>query len=182
MITRNRYAHYKEGLRFYAGLLTGYLPSCRVRRLIYRSVFHMQIGDGSIIYGGAEIRAPWNIIIGQQTMVGHHAILDGRCGLTIGNNVNISTGVWFWTLQHDPQSPEFATVGGPITVEDHAWISCRAILLPGVRVGEGAVVAAGAVVTHPVDPFTIVGGVPAKKIGERNRDLRYQLTWHQPFF
>ncbi|MBN2145988.1 MAG: acyltransferase [Anaerolineales bacterium] len=120
--------------------------------------------------------------IGKNTSIGHHAILDGRNGLTIGENVNLSTGVWIWTLQHDPQSPDFATQGGPVVIEDYAWVSCRAIILPGVKVGRGAVVAAGAVVTKDVPSYAIVGGVPAKVISQRTQDLRYQLSWYQPFF
>jgi acetyltransferase-like isoleucine patch superfamily enzyme len=90
--------------------------------------------------------------------------------------------VWIWTLEHDPQSPDFATVGGPVTIEDYAWVGCRVVILPGVCIGKGAVVAAGAVVTKDVPPYAIVGGVPARTIGERAPDLRYQLTWYQPLF
>jgi len=173
---------YRQGLRFTLGRAIGFVPSHRLRRLLYRRVLHMSIADTAIIYGGAEIRDGWNITIGENTSIGHHAILDGRDGLTIGDNVNLSTGVWIWTLQHDPQSPTFAVEGGPVVIEDHAWLSCRVTVLPAVRVGRGAVVAAGAVVTKSVDPFTIVGGVPAKVIGERSREMRYTITWHQPFF
>lgn len=142
----------------------------------------MKIGSTTVIYGGAEIRAPWNIEIGEHSSIGHRAILDGREGLHIGENVNLSTGVWIWTLEHDPQSPCFAAKGGPVVIEDYAWISCRATVLPNVRIGQAAVVAAGAVVTHDVPPYSIVGGVPAKIIGQRNQDLRYQLSWYQHFF
>jgi acetyltransferase-like isoleucine patch superfamily enzyme len=118
--------------------------------------------------------------IGEGSIVGHRAILDGRLGITIGKNVNISTGVWIWTVQHDHQDPYFRDVGGPVKIGDNAWISCRAILLPGVTIGEGAVVAAGAVVTQDVDEYTVVGGVPAKKIGERCRDIKYSLADGSP--
>jgi acetyltransferase-like isoleucine patch superfamily enzyme len=90
-------------------------------------------------------------------------------------------GVWIWTLEHDPQDPNYAAVGGAVIIEDFVWISCRAIILPGVTVGEGAVVAAGAVVTKDVEPFSIVGGVPAKVIGVRNRNLTYKLNFHKSF-
>ncbi|NJK52359.1 MAG: hypothetical protein HC936_05170 [Leptolyngbyaceae cyanobacterium SU_3_3] len=83
---------------------------------------------------------------------------------------------WIWTAQHDLNDSGFAGVSAPVVIEDYAWISSRATILPGVTIGRGAVVAAGAVVTKSVAPFEIVGGVPAKKIGERNRDLDYQLS------
>jgi acetyltransferase-like isoleucine patch superfamily enzyme len=104
------------------------------------------------------------------------ATLDGRNGITIGKNVNFSSEVALWTLQHDYNSPTFATSGGPIVIGDRAWISFRATILPGVTIGEGAVVAANSVVTKDVPPFTVVGGIPAKKIGERTTDLSYDWT------
>ncbi|MFC6639871.1 acyltransferase [Sulfitobacter sediminilitoris] len=66
-------------------------------------------------------------------------------------------------------------------MEDYAWISCRVTILPNVRIGRGAVVAAGAVVTKDVPQFAIVAGVPAVVIGERERNLKYQLDFHKPF-
>lgn len=175
-------SRYKEGLRFTLGIWCGLVPSQRIRRFLYTRVFGMQLGKTAIIYGGAEIRMPWRIVVGEHTSIGHRAILDGRMGLRIGNNVNLSTGVWIWTLQHDPQSPSFATTGDQVVIEDYAWISCRVVILPGVTIGRGAVVAAGAVVTKDVPPYAIVGGVPAKVIGERTSNLAYELDWYQPFF
>jgi maltose O-acetyltransferase len=142
----------------------------------------MRVAATAVIYGGAEIRSPRRIAIGEHTIVGHRAILDGRYGLEIGRNVNLSTGVWIWTAQHDPQSPDFDSKGAPVIIEDYAWVSSRCVILPGTRVGEGAVVAAGAVVTEDVPPYTIVGGVPASVIGRRTHDLRYELKGRQAFF
>lgn len=173
---------YLAGLQYLLILWIGSIPSQHIRKFLYSRVFGMRLDPTAIIYGGAEVRSPRNVCIGKHTSIGHHAILDGRNGLTIGDNVNLSTGVWIWTLEHDPQSSDFGTAGGPVVIEDYAWVSCRAVILPGVRIGKGAVVAAGAVVTKDVPPYAIVGGVPAKVIGERTQDLRYELTWYQPFF
>jgi acetyltransferase-like isoleucine patch superfamily enzyme len=142
----------------------------------------MRLGGTTVIYGGAEIREAWNIRIGEHSIIGHGAVLDGRSGLTIGENVNLSSGVWIWTLQHDPQSPTFGTKGGPVVVEDYAWLSCRTVILPGVTIGRGAIVAAGAVVTKSVAPYTIVGGVPARPIGRRTENLTYTLGEYQAFW
>ena len=65
-------------------------------------------------------------------------------------------------------STDFHGKGAPVVIEDYAWICSRAIIMPGVRIGKGAVVAAGAIVTHNVNPFTVVGGIPAKKISDRD--------------
>ena len=152
----------------------GRIPSHFLRNSLY-SAFGMRIGRKAAIYAGAEIRSPECIVIGDGTIIGHDAKLDGRRRLHIGNNVNLSTGVWIWTLQHDYRDPNFGVIGGPVTIGDHAWLSCRVTILPGVTIGEGAVVVAGAVVTKDVEPYTVVGGVPAKKIGERPKDVSYFL-------
>lgn len=161
----------------YSLMCTGRIPSHFIRSILYKKVYHVQLGKKVVVHGGAEIRAPYNVEIGTGTIIGDNAILDGRNGIVIGKNVNLSTGVWIWTEQHDVQSPHFScnNQGGRVTIGDRVWISGRAIILPGVTIGEGAVVAAGAVVTKDVEPFSIYGGVPAKKIGERNKDLVYEF-------
>ena len=78
-----------------------------------------------------------------------------------------------YTLQHDYNTLDFSTSGGEVIIEDYVWISARSIILPGLTIGRGAVVAAGAVVTKNVPAFTVVGGVPATKIGDRRKDLDY---------
>jgi acetyltransferase-like isoleucine patch superfamily enzyme len=153
---------------------TGKIPAQTIRHLIYTKVYGLTIGQNSVIYNSCQIRVPKFITIGDYTSIGDHCILDARSGITIGNSVNLSTGVWIWTLQHDPNHPNFGSRGAPVVIEDYAWVSSRTTILPGVTIGRGAVVAAGAVVTKSVAPFNIVGGVPAKKIGERNQNLDYK--------
>lgn len=167
------------GAAFLLLRLVGYVPSNRIRRLTYR-MLGMTIGTGTHIYMGAEVRSPHLIRLGMGTSIGHRAILDGRGGLTIGNNANLSTGVWIWTMEHNPNSPTFEVRRQPVNIGDYAWISCRAVILPGVTIGKGAIVAAGAVVTRDVEPYAIVGGVPAKTIGRRSTDLRYELSEYTP--
>lgn len=164
-----------EGSKLCLLKASGYIPSQTVRNAGYRAC-GMAIGRGTVIYHGCEIRAPGNVRVGSWTSIGDHAILDGRGGLTIGDSVNFSTGVWVWTAEHGVNDPGFAYSAAPVVIEDYAWISCRAVILPGVTVGRGAVVAAGAVVTKSVAPYDIVGGVPAKAIGRRSTDLDYKLT------
>jgi len=166
---------HREGLQHFGLLAVGHLPSQHARMAAYRAA-GMSLGKGVVIYGGAEVRSPSNIRVGAGSIVGNRAILDGRCGIDVGENVNLSTGVWIWTMQHDPASPSFGTKSGAVAIRDYAWLSARTQILPGVTVGRGAVVAAGAVVTHDVPDFTIVGGIPARPIGERPRNLAYSLA------
>jgi acetyltransferase-like isoleucine patch superfamily enzyme len=168
------FKNYILGLYFLVILICGKIPSHTLRKIFYK-MFGLKIGKRSTIYGGAEIRHAHRIKIGDNTIIGHNAILDGRGGLEIGNNVNFSTGVWVWTLQHDKDDPYFRTNSGKVIIEDYVWVSCRTIILPNVRIGKGAVVCAGAVVTKDVEDYSIVGGVPAKKIGERKSPLLYNL-------
>ncbi|MEA2157512.1 MAG: hypothetical protein QOE11_3652 [Solirubrobacteraceae bacterium] len=126
-----------------------------------------------------EVHSPGKIEIGAHTVIGRHCLLDGRGGLTIHENVNISSFSRLITASHDPASPMFEGYEKPIEVQRHAWIASAAIILPGVTIGQGAVVAAGAVVSRDVMPYTIVGGVPARHIGDRSQDLRYQLKYRR---
>jgi acetyltransferase-like isoleucine patch superfamily enzyme len=172
---------WKSGWCFYGIVLIGKLPGHSVRRTLYRWLYGLSFPASSVLYGGAEIRNCAGLKIGENTVIGHHAILDARRGLELGRNVNLSTGVWIWTEQHDPNDPDFAIVGGKVVVEDYVWVSCRAVILPGVRIGEGCVVAAGAVVAKDMPAWSIVGGIPATVIGQRNRNLRYQLGGRRGF-
>lgn len=156
----------------------GGIPSHAIRNFIYKNIYHLKLNQNVIIYRGAEIRDPEKVIIGKGTIIGDSAKLDARNKIVIGENVNISTGVWIWTEQHDPQDQQFGLSKRKKTViiHDRVWISSRVTILPGVEVGEGAVVAAGAVVTKDVEPYSIYGGIPAKKIGERNNNLSYEFN------
>jgi acetyltransferase-like isoleucine patch superfamily enzyme len=166
---------WKTGWCHYTLIVIGKLPGHSVRRIMYRWLYRFSFPASSVLYGGAEIRNCQALKIGENTVIGHNAILDARRGIELGRNVNLSTGVWIWTEQHDPNDPDFAIIGGKVVIEDYAWISCRVVILPGVTIGQGCVVAAGAVVTKDAPAWSIIGGVPATVIGQRNRNMRYQL-------
>jgi len=151
-----------------------YLPSIYLRKAALR-LLHARIGRRVTLHHGLECRAPWRLTIGEGTIIGDHAILDARGGIVLGNNVNLSSQVAIWTAQHDYRSPAFQANILPVVVQDRAWLSFRCTLLPGVTVGEGAVVAAGAIVTKDVEPYTVVGGIPARPIAKRPRELVYDL-------
>jgi acetyltransferase-like isoleucine patch superfamily enzyme len=151
-----------------------------MRHFFLRHFCRVKIGKDTSVAMGCFITGK-HITIGDNTVINRFTYLDGRAPLYIGSNVNISHYTLIHTLTHDPQSQYFACMAKPVVILDHVWIGARAIILPGVTVGEGAVVAAGALVTKDVDPYTIVGGCPARVISARSRDLRYK-TKYFPFF
>ncbi|WP_175871412.1 acyltransferase [Burkholderia sp. BCC0397] len=172
---------FKPAVCFYLGnhLFMNYMPY-RIRHWFLGRFCQVRIGRDSSIAMGCFVTG-YHISIGDNTVVNRYTYLDGRVPLTIGNNVNISHYTLIQTLTHDPQNPDFVCLCKPVVIEDHVWIGARAIISPGVRVGEGAVVGAGSVVTRDVEPYTIVAGNPARFIKERTRDLRYRSRYF-PFF
>lgn len=144
-----------------------WLPVHPIRR-IWCCVFMKKFSFSSAIYRNVDIRSIYRISIGEHTNVNKLCVLDGRGGLTIGDNVDIAQETNIWTEQHDYNSPTYDAVSKPVIIEDYVWIASRATILPGVTIGRGAVIASGAIVTKNVPPFAIVGGVPAKIIGKRN--------------
>lgn len=163
-------------LGLYVIHLSGHIPLHHVRRFIYR-LAGMRIGKGSTIHMYTRFYNTENVMVGEDTIVGEGAILDGRAPLIIGNHVDIATEVMIYNSQHDLNANDFAEhIDASVIIEDYVFIGPRAIILPGVTIGKGAVVAAGAVVTKDVAPYSIVAGIPAKEIGDRkNKDLTYRL-------
>lgn len=176
--------YFFEGLKRYLSVKIGWWPSQWMRLWVYKHVFLMKLEADVVIYGRTEIWDPHKIRMGKGSIVSDRTFLDGRFGIDIGKNVNMGLGVRIFTNQHDVNSPSFDTKGkrGKVVIGDRVWISAGSIILPKVTVGEGAVIAAGSVVTKDVEPFSIYGGIPAKKIGSRNRELTYELDGNHLWF
>ncbi len=198
--------------------LTGLIPSHTIRLFLYRTLFRVKIGRNTSIHWLARFNLPSGVEIGNNTIVGNDAFLDGRHfrkwekiplsgeadlrtpgrwekvivyvqdffnpkrkPLRIGNNVSIAGEVRIYTMQHDIDDPNFKEVEGDVTIDDYVVIGTRVTILPGVHIRKGAVVASGAVVTGDVEPYSIVGGIPAKHIRYRSKDLRYTLKFSKLF-
>ena len=153
----------------------GCFPFHSLRKFFYK-LAGLKIGRGSTIHMWANFFQPKGIVIGEDTIIGDHAFLDGRAPLIIGNHIDIASSVMIYNSEHDIESIDFKAQEEPVKIDDYVFIGPRVIILPGVKIGKGAIVAAGAVVTKDVKPFEIVGGVPATVIGQRkNRKLNYIL-------
>ncbi len=154
---------------------TGYVPSHLFRKTIYR-LAGIKVGSGSTIHMWANFFQPKNISIGEDSIIGDHVFLDGRAKLNIGNHVAIASQVLIYNSEHDIHSPDFKSIEDSVAIGDYVFVGPRAIVLPGVKIGQGAIVAAGAVVTKDVPEMTIVGGIPAKLIGKRKvKKLTYRI-------
>ncbi len=160
----------------------GYIPIHTIRKLFYL-VSGIKIAWSSTIHIGANFFNPDGITIGQDTIIGDHCFLDGRAPLSIGNHTDIASQVLIYNDEHNVHDPDFGNNFGAVTIKDYVFIGPRAIILPGVTIHKGAVVAAGAVVTKDVPAGEVWGGVPAKKITQRKiDDYHYQLgraMWFQ---
>ena len=174
------YKFFGACLFYFYNVVVTHIPFYSVRRVYLRAAFGIPVGSGTSVHMGCFITGR-QTSIGNNTAINRRCYLDGRGGLRIGNNVSISPEVYLVSLTHDFQDPEFRSVPKEVVIEDYVWIGARAMILPGVTLSRGCVVGAGAVVTKDVAPYTIVAGVPAKKIGERTRDLQYE-TKYFPYF
>ena len=167
-------------LRLYLLTCLGYVPSHAVRNFFYRAA-GVRLARTSSIHWRARFFCPEGLSVGEYCIIGNDAFFDARSGISIGECVNVAAEVRIYTREHDIDDPFFAETGAPVVIEDYAYIGTRVTILPGVCIGRGAVVASGAVVTKNVPPFMLVGGVPAKAIRERSRDLRYRPHYAKRF-
>jgi len=158
----------------------GRWPSRRLRMIFLRS-FLGSCGAEAGVQMDCSFLQMRKTHLGDRTIVNFGCVLDGRKHeIRTGTDVSIGPEAAILTLGHDPNSEVFADRGGAVVIGDRAWIAFRAVILPGVSIGEGAVVAAGAVVSKDVPPFTVVAGNPARVVSERSHKLSYTLR-HAPF-
>jgi maltose O-acetyltransferase len=159
--------------------LLGLLPgksSNYFRGLIYGLLFRQFRGKGIGIGKSTHIWFPWNVEIGRSTHIGRYNILTANQpgDLVLGSHVMIAPYVTITAVSHDFADPgrPMQLQGAwskPVVIEDDVWIGTRSVILPGVRLGRGAIVGAGAVVTKDVPPYAIVGGNPARVIKYRQQ-------------
>ncbi|GER85280.1 transferase [Thermogemmatispora aurantia] len=179
----------RELLKYLTNQVINYIPSYTLRYAWYRAVLGWEIGPQVTILSGVRIQMAGlrgrgrRVVIGKGSVINYGCLLYVTGGLMIGEHVSLSPGVWLITGSHDINDPEHKDIYKPIVIGSYAFLGARATVLAGVTIGEGAVVMAGAVVTHDVPPYTIVGGVPARVVGERQlRNPSYSLAHFHPLF
>lgn len=146
-------------------------------RCFYLRLFGIKIGKGSCIHRNCKFFHIGKLSIGKHSVVNFNCYLDNRRGITIGDNVGIAHGTRIYTLGHNIDSAMFETKGAPIIIEDNAFIFSNAMIMPGVTIGNGAIVLPGSVVTKSVPPRKIVGGNPARIIRERSAEIDYSQSY-----
>ena len=148
-------------------------------RVFFLRCLGAKCSNNCVIFRRCEIIKPINLIVGKSSSIGWFSLVDARGGITIGDNVTVASYCKMVTAKHNIEDPMFKASVAPIIIEDYAWICTGATILGGVRIGRGAVIMAGAVVTKDVPPMTVVGGVPAKFVKERKTEPVFQddMKW-----
>ena len=157
------------------------IPSYKLRHWVLKKR-HLKMGANTSFLRNVIVINPINIEFGHNCVINNNVLLDGRGGkIIVGNNVDIARDTNIWTLEHDPHDDYHRTKGGDVIIEDFVWIASRATILPNVKIGKGAIIASGSIVTKDVPPMAIVGGNPAKVIKYRKSQLKYELNYFPLF-
>lgn len=186
MATMKRFFPFAAPLRLYLyNVFFCKIPFNSLRLFFVKQ--YLQLGKKSNVC--AHVRILKTSLQKAQIQIGNHCViepdclLDGREGrIIIGNNVDIARGTWIFTMEHDPHSDTYAERHADVRIEDSVWIASRVIILPGVTIGKGSVIAAGAVVSRDIPPMSIAAGVPARVIGGRKSALNYRHDFFPSFY
>lgn len=158
-----------QGLWFFLGLpllRSTMIPCSSFRRVLLRA-FGATIGRGVVLKPGVRVKYPWLLQVGDHAWIGEDCWIDNLALVSIGPHACLSQGVYLCTGNHDWNDYAFALQVGPIHIRDGAWLAAKAIVAPGIEIGQDAVVGLGAVVVNAVSSADVVSGNPAKPIAKR---------------
>lgn len=137
-----------------------------------------KVGKNIHICRNYSISSLGNIELGSHIWIGENFYAKGEGGIKIGSGTIISRNVEIWTSNHNYDSLDLMTIPydkrfiyKPVYIEENVWIGSRVIILPGIKIGEGSVIGAGAVVSKDIPPYAVVGGNPAKVLKYRNIEI-----------
>lgn len=137
-------------------------------RIFLLNAFGARVSRTAKVRPSCFVSYPWNLTVGDFSYLGDRVFIDSLDKVEIGTHVSVSNDVYITAGTHDHQSPSFDLTLKPVVIADESWIAVRAVILPGVTVGHGAVVAAGSVLTKSVPPAEMWAGNPAKFIKSRS--------------
>lgn len=150
-------------------------------RNFYLRLYGIKIAGNSSIHRGCKFFHVGKFKMGSGGVINFNCYLDNRRGIFIGKNVGIAHNTKIYTLGHNIDSPKFETKGAPVIIEDNVFIFSNSLIMPGVTIGEGAIVLAGSVVTKDVPSRVVVGGNPAKIIRQRTAEIDYKANYNYWF-
>lgn len=179
VINLSFFKHFRGGVKglfwFFTTEFVPRIPSQHIRNRFMR-MCGAKLSKNVKFYSGFSVRNPKGLVIEDGVSIGPGVLLDARKGLTIRKNATVAYQAIIWSLNHDYNDVHFCGKGGHTEIGAFAWICSRSIIMPGISIGEGAVVAAGAIVTKDVAPYSVVAGIPAKVIGHRE-EHRYEYGY-----
>jgi putative colanic acid biosynthesis acetyltransferase WcaF len=158
-----------------------YIPSYHLRIFIAKYLYGIKTQGTVNIHMGVKFLKPWHISIGKNVNIQLGCFLDGRGGLEIGDDVDITIGVKILSQQHDIQSATYDTQSKKVVLGNRCVIGSYALILPGVTIGEGCVIASGAVVPKSTRPWTMHAGNPAVEKSQRSNAQTYDVNFRRPF-
>jgi len=156
-------------LLYLANRVVAHIPIYTLRYWFYRKGLKLDVDPSAFIFMGAWFDGRGNLKLGAHSAINQNCHLDNRGPIEIADYVSISSEVYILTADHDVMVEGLPGRVRPVKIERDVFVGTRAIILPGVTLGEGCAVGAGSVVTKDVPPFTVVGGIPAKVIHEKKR-------------
>lgn len=130
-------------------------------------LFGARLGRDCHIYASARIWAPWNLFCGNGVAIADGAEVYNPAPVTLGHHAVVSQQAFLCSASHDYCDPAFPMIVSPIDVGAYAWIGSRATVQMGVTIGEGTVLALGAIATRNLDPWSVHGGIPARRLKSR---------------
>jgi putative colanic acid biosynthesis acetyltransferase WcaF len=149
-----------------------YRPSPRPMhawRVSLLRLFGATMGPGCHFYGKGRVWAPWNLVCEDCVALAEDAELYNPSPMYLASHANISQGAYVCGATHLYNDPGFLLVSTPMRLGAYSWVCARAIVSPGVNLGNGAVLGLGSIATKDLDPFGVYAGVPARKVKERDR-------------
>ena len=155
-----------------------YRPSPRpfhAWRAMLLKAFGATIGPDCHFYPASKVWAPWNLICADHVAAGDGVEIYNPAPIELGSHVILSQESYLCGATHDYNHPAFPLLAFRMRIDRYAWICARASVLPGVKVGEGAVLGLGAIATRDLEPWTVYSGNPAQPVRERNRAIAPQV-------